>query len=198
MKKIQLWLLGLVVTMLAAGGVAMAANTVDPQDGSLDVAKSVYDAVSGGHYAYAAALGLILIVALVKRYLGSRISWLHSDVGGTSLTMVGATAGAMATALAGGGPVTWALMKTAMLVGIGAAGGYSVIKKLIIEPLIKPLQSKLPAWAQPIFSIVLWIFDKPDAAAQVEADASAAGQAAVTANPGQGVSTSVGTPTEVK
>lgn len=198
MNKIKLWLLLAAVMLLTWGGVALAANAVDPQDGSLDVAKTIYDAITGGHYAYAAAAGLVLVVALVKRYLGPKVPWLHSDVGGSLLTLTGAFGGAMATSLAGGGPVTWSLAKSAIAVGVTAAGGYALIKKLIIEPLIKPLRAKLPPWAQPIFSVVLWIFDKPDAAAQVEASASAAGDAAVAANPGTGVSGAVGTPTEIK
>lgn len=200
MKKLSWYLLGILAVLLSMGGVAFAAETVDPSaDGSFDVAKSIFNAFSGGHYAYAGALGLILGVALVKRYLGPKIPWLHSDVGGTSLTLAGSFATAMAAGLAAPTAIiTWGLVKTSLLVGVGAAGGYSVIKKLVIEPLIKPLQSKLPAWAQPIFGAVLWIFDKPEAAAVVEAKADAAGAAAVTANPGQGVSAELGKPTEIK
>jgi hypothetical protein len=198
MRSIKYWLAGIAVMLLSFGGVALAADAVDPQDGSLDVAKSIYDAFSGGHYAYAASLGVILGVALVKRYLGSKIAWLHSDLGGAATTLMGAAAAAMAAGLAGGGPVSLGLLWSSVLVGVTAAGGYSVLKKLVIEPLIKPLQSMLPSWAQPILSVVLWIFDRPDAAAQVEASADAAGSAAVTANPGQGVSASTGKPTEVK
>lgn len=204
LKNIQIWLLGAAAILLGYGGIAAAANSVDPQDGSLDLAKVIYDAFAGGHYAYAACVGVILAVALTKkagaRYLGQKASdWLHGDVGGSLLTLIGSAATAMAAGgLAGGGPVTWALLKSSVLVGIGAAGGYTVIKKLIIEPLLKPLEAKLPAWAQPILTAALWLFDKPEAAAQVEAKATAAGQAAVAANPGQGASSSIGTPTEVK
>lgn len=210
MKKLYVWMLGILALLGAFGGVALAADAVDPSDGSLDVAKAIYNAFSGGHYAYAAAMGLILGVALVKRYLGPKIPWLHSDVGGTSLTLAGAFATAMAAGLAAPtAAISMGLLKSSLLVGIGAAGGYTVLKKLVIEPLIKPLQKMLPPWAQPIFSIVLWVFDKPDAAAQVEANAAAAGSAAVAANPGQGVATlptttavsgadSIGKPTELK
>lgn len=196
--KLPLWLIGIFVILVASSGIALAANAVDPSDGSLDVAKSVYNALTGGHYAYAGALLVILVVALVKRYLGPKITWLHSDAGGATLALAGATATATAAGLAGGGPMTFALVKTSLLVGVGAAGGYAMIKSLIIEPLLKPLQSKLPAWAQPVFSMVLWIFDKPEYAKQAEANAVAAGAAAVAANPAQGSAAVTGAPTEVK
>lgn len=200
MKKLTIWLLGILAVLLTGGGFAFAAEAADPNaSSSFDAAKTIFDAFSGGHYAYAAALGLILGVALIKRYLGPKISWLHSDVGGTSLTLAGAFATAMAAGLAAPtATITWGLMKTALMVGVGAAGGYTVLKKLIVEPLLKPLQAKLPAWAQPIFSIVLWIFDKPDQAAAEEAAATSAGNAAVAANPGQGVTAVTGQPTEIK
>lgn len=200
MKKISFWVLGALAFLLSFGGIAFAADAVDPsQSASVDIAKSIFNAFSGGHYAYAAAMGLILGVALVKRYLGPKVPWLHSDIGGTALTLSGAFGTALAAGLAAPtASVTWSLVKTSLLVGVGAAGGYSVIKKLIIEPLIKPLQAKLPAWAQPMFSVVLWIFDKPEAAAVAEQDASKAGDAAVAANPGQGASAVLGKPTEIK
>jgi hypothetical protein len=203
MRAFKFWA-ATVIAFLLSGSVAFAAaDAVDPLDGSTDLARAIYDAFSGHHYAYCAALGMILGVALLKRagahYLGQKaVDFLHGDIGGTLLTLVGSTATAMASSLAGGGPATWALLKTSTLVGVGAVGGYSVIKKLIIPMIIKPLQARLPAWAQPILNAALWFFDKPAAAAQVEADASKAGDAAVAADPGKGVEASIGKPDEVK
>jgi hypothetical protein len=193
--KFRLLPLAILTFLAAFFGTAYAAEaTVDPNAGSLDIAKSIYEAFTGHHYAYAGALGLMLGIALVKRYLGPKISWLHSDVGGTSLALGGAFATALVAALAGGGSVTLDMLKTSLLVGIGAAGGYAVLKKLIVEPLLKPLAAKAPAWAQPIFSLIFWIFDKPDPIA----DAAKAGDAAVTANPGAGATGVLGKAEEVK
>ncbi len=186
------------IGLLAFAGTAFAANTVDPADGSLDVAKSIYNALTGGHYAYAGALLVILVVALVKRYLGPKIVWLHSDAGGATLALLASGATALAASLAGGGPVTLGMVKTSALVGIGAAGGYATIKALVVEPLLKPLEAWAPPWMAPAFALVGWIFDKPDYAKQAEAAAKAAGDKAVQETPATGAAGVIGTPTDVK
>jgi hypothetical protein len=194
-KTLQLWILGAAIATLAGSGVALAANAVDPADGSLDLARSVYDAFSGGRYAYCGALAIVLLVALVKRYAGPKVPWLHTDAGGSTLVLAGSTATAAAAALAApGATVSLALMKTSLMIGVAAAGGFSIVKALLIEPLLKPLQAKLPAWAQPIMQVVMWIFDKPDPIAE----ATAAGNAAVAASPSTGVAGVSGKSTEVK
>jgi hypothetical protein len=175
-------------------GTALAADAIDTDSSSVDIAKAIYDAFAGHHYAYAAAIAVILIVALVKRYLGPKVAWLHSDAGGSVLVLAGATATAMASSLAGGGPVTLDLFKTAAMVGVGAAGGYALLKNLIINPFIVPLAAKAPAWAQPILGVILAIFDK----ATPTETATAAGNAAVTATPAAGVSAVLPTATVVK
>ncbi len=68
-----------------------------------------------------------------------------------------------------------------------------MFKNLIIEPLLKPLAAKAPAWMQPLFQLVFWVFDKPSAVATAEA----AGKAAVAAAPGAGIAAVAGKPTEV-
>lgn len=193
------------IGLLAFSATAFAANAVASPDTSiLDLARPVFNAFSGGHYAYAAALGIILLVAVLKkasaRYLGDKVvKALHSDAGGSALALAGAAATAMSAGLAApGATVTFSLLKSALLVGVGAAGGYAVLKNLVIEPILKPLASKAPAWAQPIFTLVFWIFDKPDSVLATEANAAAAGEAAVKANPSPGVAEVLGQPTEVK
>ena len=187
--------------LFAFGATAFAADQVASSSSSiLDLAKPVYEAFSGGHYAYAGALLVVLIVALTKRYLGDRVKWLHSDAGGSAMALVAAMATAFAAGLAApGAHLTWGLTKTALLVGIGAAGGFAVLKNLVVEPLLQPLQKKFP-WMQPVLSLVLWIFDHGPMAAQVQAEtkAVAAGAAAVAAKPAQGVAGVVGTPVELK
>lgn len=190
----------LVVTgLFAFSATAFAANTIDPNSNTLDIAKAVYDAFSGGHYAYAAAIGVILVVALVKRYLVPREHWLQSETWQLVLMLVGADAAAMAAGLAGGGPVSWSLIWSSFLVGVGAAGGFAVLEKLL-APVLTKIQGKLPAWAQPILSLVLWVFDHGQAAeqAQVEAKAVAAGDAAVAAKPAQGAAAVTGPAVELK
>ncbi len=195
-KSIKIAALLAVVSLLAFTGTALAAEAATGTDGSwLDALRPLYDAMAGGHYAYAAALTIIVMVALVKRYLGDKWTWLHSDAGGSAMALTAAAATAAATSLAApGATLTLDVMKSALLVGVGAAGGYAVLKNLIVEPILIPLQAKAPAWAKPILQMVIWIFDKPDAIKQAEA----AGASAVAAQPAQGVAATTGTPTDVK
>lgn len=190
-------LVSLVLIALASfGATAFAAGQVaDPESSLLDLVKPVYDALSGGHYAYAGALLVILLVALTKRYLGDRIAWFHSDAGGSLLALLASSAAALGSGLASPGAViTLSLLKSALLVGVGAAGGYAMIKNLIVEPLLKPLAAKAPAWMQPIFAMVFWIFDKPSAIVT----ATKAGDTAVAAHPSIGVAGVTGEPMDVK
>lgn len=199
MRNIKIWALGAIAFLLCFGGVALAADAVNPDSSSLDIAKAVYEAFAGGHYAYCGALGVILLVALVKRYLGDKWTWLHSDVGGTAMALIGATATAVvAAASASGGVVSFALLKSALLVGVGAAGGYAVLKALVVDPILVPLLSKY-SWGAPVLAIVNFVFDHgAGAGAQAVAAAKAAGDAAVTAAPAQGAAAVLGAPTEIK
>jgi hypothetical protein len=169
-----------------------------PQDVSWgDLLRPIYDAFAGGRYQLMGALAVVLLVAVVKRVFGPKVSWLHSDAGGTGMALVGAVASALAAGLvAPGASITFSLLKASLVVGVTAAGGYAVLKNLLIDPVLRPLAAKTPAWAQPFFNAVFWIFEHPQSdPVQV---AETAGAAAVMANPGAGVAGVVGQPTDLK
>ena len=183
----------------AQAAATSATDTTSWMDILQTALRPVYDAFSGGHYAYAAALLVIALVALAKRYLAPKYPVLTTNAGGAAMALTAATATAMATALAvPDATVSLDLLKSSLLVGVGAAGGYAMIKSLVIDPLIKPLAAKAPLWMQPLFSLVLWIFDKSETSANAAEDATKAGDAAVAAKPGTGLIIVVGKPTEIK
>jgi len=205
MRRVFLRLLPVSLALVAIGGffftaAAQAAGAVTPPDVSLtDLLKPLYEAFSGGHYAYAAALLTIAIVTLVKRWLADKIPFLHTDAGGALLAVCAAMASAVATALAApGAAVSWSLMKSSFLVGVGAAGGFTVLNDVIVKPLLKPLRAKLPSWAQPILDLVLFFFDKKLAGEDAIAKAEKAGNDAVAANPAPGTAAVIGKPADVK
>lgn len=199
-SRLPLYGLLALVFLLSFGAVAFAASAAGASDSSsiLDMLKPVYSAFAGGHYAYAAALMVIVMVAGAKRYLAPRWQWLDGNAGGSVLALLASSATALSASLAGGGPVTFALLKSAMLIGVGAAGGYEMLKNLIVDPLLRPLAAKAPAWAQPILNLVLWIFDGSSGNAAALATSEAAGTAAVAAKPGTGTEAVTGKPTEAK
>lgn len=190
----------LLVFLFSFTGVALAAGAAAPDDGSLlDLLRPVYDAFAGGHYPYAGMLALVLAVALLKRYAPAKFGisdFVHGDVGGTLTTLLGSFAAAMAASLAGGAGVTLAMAKTASLIAVGAAGGYTMIKKLIVEPLRNSdwYKSRAPEWLKSIMQVAMWIFDKPSPVAAAED----AGQKAVDASPPTGTIGVVGQPKDVE
>lgn len=111
-----------------------------------------------GHYAYAAALLLVLSVALVRRYATDRVAWLRTDQGGAALVLLGAFGGAIVAAASGTRDVTWALAQDAAIVAFAASGGYSLIKRLVITPYVAPLAQRPDAWGA-VAKLIVWIFD---------------------------------------
>lgn len=185
------------VALLSFKTVALAASVAGVDDSSslLDLARPVFEAFSGGHYAYAAALAVIVMVAALRRYAQPKYAVLQSSVATTLMVLAASMATAMASALAApGASVTWSLLESSALIGVGASGGFEVLKNLVIDPLLRPLMSKLPAWAQPIGRVFLWVFDGTGAD-QAALDASdKASKDAVAATPGQGIAAVIPTP----
>jgi len=157
--KAWYFLSALVATLLGFTLTAHAAALVDPADGSLDVARTLYSAFSGGHYAYAGAIGLILSVSLLRKYGGSRWPALHTDGGAALLALGGAFGTSMAAALAGGGAVTWPMFAAAGATAFAAMGGYATVKKTLVEPYVKPWSLKAPAALKPLLAFIVYWFE---------------------------------------
>lgn len=187
--------LALVFAFLAAfAGVAtaQAAVTDSPQPGLYELIKPVVDAIFSGNPGLAAALALVLVAGVVNRYAGKKWA-IFNTAGARALTvLVGSFGGAAAVAITGGASWSLGLAWTALGVAAGAAGIYGFAKSLAL-PAIKALRGKLPSWLRPLFDLVIALFEKPDPIAE----AKAAGDAAVVANPSPGITGVVGTPVAV-
>lgn len=189
------------IAIVAFGATSFAAGTATTATDStslLDLLKPVFDAFNGGHYAFAAALLVVALVAVVKRYF-SGVKFVHSDAGGALLALITAAAAASATALAApGATFSLGLLKSALLIGVGAAGGYTVLKDLFVDPILVPFLSKR-SWGAPVLLVINFVFSHGASAADTKAAAAAAGEAAVTAKPATGVAGATGAqPTELK
>lgn len=195
--------LAVLLFLVAFAGTALAADAVATQtDASwLDMLRPVYDAFRGGHYVASGALAVVLLVALLKRYGGSGKfgSFVSGKIGSTLTVLVASFAGSIAAATASNA-WQWSMLETAGTVAAAAAGGYTILKDLIVDPLIASnwYTNKAPAWLKAGMGLVLWIFDKPAATAATIATAEKAGADAVAAKPSQGVADSLGKPTEIK
>ncbi len=181
--------------LLAFTATAHAAAAVTSPDSSwLDLARPVLDAAKAGHYLAAFAFALVFAVAMFKRYAPGKVGeWARGDVGGVLTTFGISFFGAVGTATLATGS-GWAglsldLAKTAGGVALLAIGGYVGIKKLVI-PFLKKIQPKFPSWTAPGFTLIYFLFDKPDAITEAEK----AGAAAVAAKPAEGAEAVTGKP----
>lgn len=190
------------IAFFAMSATAFAANAAIPDgDSSVsDMAHAVYDAITSGHYIASAALALIFMVALVRRY-GGLVSakletMVHSDVGVALTTLLLAFGGALATSTLSGDAWHWAMLWTSATVAFAAAGSYAMLKALVYDKIVASdwYKNKAPEWFKLLFGVLGWIFDKPDAVKQAEQ----AGKDAVAANPSQGLASIEGKPTELK
>lgn len=202
-RKLLTWITFPLAFLLLFAGVSRAAAGATGEEGSLlDLARPVWDAIMHGQYWLAASLALVVAVTLFKRYghlLSPKLAaFSHSDAGGALMTLLMAFGGALATGLAAVGvsaTLSMAMAWTALKIALTAAGGYTLIRKLIVEPVLKPLAAKAPPWLQRILELVFFLFDKP----QPIKDAEAAGDAAVAANPAGGLTGTIGKPpTEIQ
>lgn len=189
--SIALGFLGVLLTgfLVSAHAARLAIDAPTPDEGNLlDLARPVFDEIMKGHYIAAASLALIVMVALVKRYApGKAGDFVRSDPGGSLMTLLMSFGGALATATMGGAPWTWGMLWTAGSLAVTAAGGYVLFKKLLVEPILKPLSKKTPAWMAPAWGMVFWLFEKKISEAEALKAATDAGVAAVEAKPATGV-----------
>ena len=173
--------------------VSFAAGPAVPDDGGsiLEQARPIYETLVAGHYLAGAAFALAFAVALAKRYApGKAGAFLHTDVGGTLATLAMAFFGAAATSLVafkGFDGFSFGMLIASGKIAAMAAGGYALIKKLIVEPFrASSWYAKSPAWVKAALQVVMWMFDKRAAAADKIAEAEQAGADAVKANPSGG------------
>src|SRR5690606_26496540 len=124
---------------LAFTATAWAAQGVAGDDTALfDLAKPVLDAILAGNPGLASALALVFVAAAARRYGGKYVPFLKTDAGGALTVLVGAFGGAAAAALYAGGGWSLGLAWSAFQVAAATAGGYSLVKRLLVDPFLRP------------------------------------------------------------
>lgn len=179
----------LILPLLFLAGFAGSALATSDEP-LLDLAKPVLDAILGGEYWLGAALALVLATALLSRYAPWK--FLKGGEGKALLVLSGAFGGSLANSLIGGEMMSLDAAKSAAKLAIGAAGGYSLIKALIV-PWLDRLGAKawFPGFLKPVLRVATWLFRNPLGAAEK------AGDDAVAANPSTGLNGAAGEPTDV-
>lgn len=184
----RIFALAILAFLFCFTATAFAAQIAAPTEDSTiqEMLKAILDAFQHGHKLYAGAIALMVAVAAVRKLapkwkaLDEKV---HTDLGGALMTFFGAFGASVTAKLADGSAPTWDTAKAAVMIAVGAAGGYTLIKKLIVEPILRPLSKKAPAWAQPIFAMIFYVFSKPTPVEEAEA----AGDKAVEEKPATGM-----------
>lgn len=111
---------------------AVLAQAADPAvtqaDDLATLANQVVEAITHGNWALVAALVIVIITLALRRWGGQYLPWLNSKWAGVLIPLLGSIAGAVATALMGGLPLTAGLLLKAVIVGVIAIGGFSAAK----------------------------------------------------------------------
>ncbi|TQF10106.1 hypothetical protein FJV41_41160 [Myxococcus llanfairpwllgwyngyllgogerychwyrndrobwllllantysiliogogogochensis] len=94
-------------------------------------AQLLFNAVTSQNYALVASLVVVLLVFLLRKFGGRFIPFFNTDRGGAVLVLGVSLAGAVANALAAGAPFSLSLMLTAVKVALTAAGGFTLVKRLL-------------------------------------------------------------------
>lgn len=176
----------------AGTAAATGAAAGEPQPGLYELVEPVVTAIFTGQPGLAAALALVLVAGVVNRYAGKRWAFFNSAPARALTVLVGSFGGAAAVAIGGGAAWSLSLCWTALQVATGAAGVFGLAKAFGV-PVLHWLRGKAPSWLRPLVDLVLAIFEKPDPIAE----AVAAGDRAVAANPSTGITGVVGQPRDV-
>lgn len=186
--------------LISFAGVSFAAGEAAGDDQSLlELAKPVLDAIVHGQYWIGAAAGVVLAVALARKYVpkDSRPGkLLASELGGMVCAALIAFGGAMTNSLVALGikVPTAAVFTTAGKVAFAAVGGWMILHKLAtVATATKWYQDKAPAWLKAVVAFVLAMIGSN---AATKAEATKAGEDAVKADPPKGAEGIVAKPEE--
>jgi outer membrane biosynthesis protein TonB len=115
-------------------------------------AQTLFDAAQAKNWQAVAALALIFVVYLLRKFsgkIGGKFgAWLNSDRGGSVLVMVASFGGAMATALLAKHKISLNLVVASLIVATSASGARNMAWDLL-SPKDKPKKEKKPKQPKP-------------------------------------------------
>ncbi|MCP3103838.1 hypothetical protein LZ198_33660 [Myxococcus sp. K15C18031901] len=107
-------------------------NVIGPNPEQFEAfAQLLLDAVTSRNYALVASLVVVVLVYLLRKFGSAFVPFFNTDRGGAVLVLAVSLAGAVANALAAGASFSLALVLTAVKVALTAAGGFTLIKRLL-------------------------------------------------------------------
>jgi hypothetical protein len=123
----------------------LLAQVVPPEVSLQSIADIALKAIMGGDYVVIAAALLVLVVFGVRTYgaklrdvlpddnvADKALAWLFvSRPGGWVLNILTAIAGALATALLAGAPISWALVQAGLMAALSGAALWELLKDIV-------------------------------------------------------------------
>lgn len=126
-----------VAPLLLAALPVLAFAQVSPDDPSAFF-NAVVAAIQGGQWRAVAVLGVIALVWVAKRY-GSRYwPFLGTSRGGALLALAAGLVSTFAPAIFAGTPFSLKLVLDAVMLGVTAAGGWVVVRRLAFGEQVPP------------------------------------------------------------
>lgn len=126
-------LAGAIALLFLLSGVALAQEVAAPA-GELDpmaLLSAIIGAVQAGQWPVAAVLLLVVAIWALRTFGAKAVPWLGTSEGGTVLAFLTALAGTLGAAALAGGPVTWALVGSALAGGFTAIGAWTGARRLL-------------------------------------------------------------------
>lgn len=137
-----LCLFALALSLMAAAAFALPPPSPEASEApTLDLARTIFDAVASGHWTVAVGAILMLLIAVTRKVLGDDNaypygwiekvrSFLHTDLGGMAAATVIGVAGPCGVALLASRPITLGVLEAAVAMTVGTSGVYVWGKKL--------------------------------------------------------------------
>jgi hypothetical protein len=153
----RLWLAALVVLLSGAalaqivdGGI-VPSTIPDPSTSFGAYAQLVFQAVQSSNWKVLVIIVMVGLTYVVKEYGGRAWPWLDTDRGGAVLALAVGVLGSMANALAASAAISPQLLLNGFLMGVTAAGGYNVVKKILFPQDMAPAApAPAPVAAAPV------------------------------------------------
>lgn len=104
---------------------------VGPEEDLLGFAGLVINAIQSRNYFLLASLAVIGLVWAARKFLGAKVPFFRTDLGGVSLSLLMSLGATLGAAFLAGTPFGWPLLIQALGVALGASGALVYVKKLL-------------------------------------------------------------------
>lgn len=125
----------LTLTLLFAPALALAQE-LTPDAGTDALVAGIIQAIQAGNVGLAVVVALMLVVALIRKVLAPKVAFLAGDAGGTVLNFVTVLLVMVAGPVSAGAALTLGVVKTAALTAFATSGGWTALKRLVLNPLL--------------------------------------------------------------